>query len=108
MKEDLDYEENIVFLYVIELIEKWKNKNKRLHTKFSSEEYREHHNDIEEKLSDLKNLFLHHLKLGNYANIGRQLIFHLYELEFDLQAHSKIEEKILIPLIRRLENEVNE
>jgi|YNPMSStandDraft_1061717.scaffolds.fasta_scaffold00970_10 regulator of cell morphogenesis and NO signaling len=105
--QHLDYEENIVFPYVndiLKVIEKKKVINKH---NFSSNEYLEHHDDIEEKLSDLKILLLEHLKLNNYAYLGRQLIFHLYELEHDLRAHSIIEEKILIPIIVKLEKMSN-
>ena len=97
--EHLDYEEKIVFPYINELLN-GKNKSKLI---FSSEEYLEHHNDIEEKLSDLKNLLLHHFKFEKYYNLGRQLIFHLFELEFDLKAHSKLEENLLVPSIKKLE-----
>lgn len=70
---------------------------------FSIKQYQEHHNDIEEKLSDLKNLLIHHLKVGEYASLNRQIIFHLYELEFDLHAHSITEDKILVPIISSIE-----
>ncbi len=97
--EHLDYEEKIVFPYVRQILSdsKWKE------LRFSSDEYQEHHNNIEEKLSDLKTLLMHHVKFGQYSYIGRQIIFHLYELEFDLHAHSKIEENLLIPLIKKFE-----
>lgn len=97
--EHLEYEENIVFPYVREMLKESKTKR----TGFSSDEYQEHHNDIEEKLSDLKTLLMHHVKFGKYSHIGRQIIFHLFELEYDLHAHSKIEETLLIPLIKRFE-----
>ncbi len=107
VKEHLDYEENIVFPYVKVLlnivIEKQGNKS----LNFSSNEYLKHHNDIEEKLYDLKILLLEHLKLRENAHLGRQLLFHLYELEHDLRAHSIVEEKILIPIIKKLEQMSN-
>ncbi|MCX7862258.1 MAG: hemerythrin domain-containing protein [Bacteroidales bacterium] len=97
--EHLDYEENTVFPYVKGLL----FHTAPIDTNFSSAVYQEHHNDIEEKLSDLKTLLLHHVKFGNESYLARQIIFHLYELEYDLQAHSTIEEKLFIPLIQQLE-----
>lgn len=108
VKQHLDYEENVVFPYVKELLNVLLNKQAKRKLNFSSNEYREHHDDIEEKLSDLKVLLLEHLKLKKYSFISRQIIFHLYELEHDLRAHSKIEEKILIPIIQKLEKMTND
>ncbi|HNV95303.1 MAG TPA: hemerythrin domain-containing protein [Bacteroidales bacterium] len=105
--EHLDYEENNVFPYIEFLIKS--KQNKIFSTKFSIKDYQEHHSDIEEKLSDLKNLLIHHLSVGSNASLKRQIIFNLYELEYDLHAHSIIEDKILIPIISSIEksNEPN-
>lgn len=99
VNEHLDYEEKNVFPYVEKLYSDKKNDNNL----FSIKHYQEHHNDIEEKLSDLKNLLILHLKAGEFASLYRQIIFHLFELEFDLHAHSIIEDKILIPIISSIE-----
>ncbi len=99
--EHLDYEEKNVFPYVEKLYSDKKYKN----NSFSIKQYQDHHNDIEEKLSDLKNLLVHHLKAGEFASLKRQIIFHLFELEYDLHNHSIIEDKILVPLISILEKE---
>lgn len=98
--EHIEYEEKNVFPYIESLINS-KKKNKTNH--FSIIQYQEHHNDIEEKLSDLKNLLIHHLSVGQAAPLKRQIIFNLYELQYDLHAHSIIEDKILIPIISQLE-----
>lgn len=99
VNEHLDYEEKNVFPYVEKLYSDKKSENYT----FSIKQYQEHHNDIEEKLSDLKNLLIHHLKVGEFASLNRQIIFHLHELEFDLHAHSIIEDKILVPIISSIE-----
>lgn len=98
--EHLDYEENNVFPYVEFL---YLSKKEKFPSTFSIKHYQEHHSDIEEKLSDLKNLLIHHLSVGIEAPLKRQIIFNLYELQYDLHAHSIIEDKILIPIIALLE-----
>lgn len=103
--EHLDYEEKVAFPFFVSLIENNKNHSK---TKFSVNEYREHHTDIETKLGDLKNLLLKHIHISNQLSLRRKLFFSLLELEFDLQIHALIEEKILLPLIAEVEkNRIN-
>ncbi len=98
--EHLDYEESVVFPYICRLIEEGKitrNYN------FSANEYRDHHTDIETKLADLKNLLLKHISLKNDFALRRKFLFSLFELEYDLNVHSLIEDKILLPLVGKFE-----
>jgi len=99
--EHLEYEEKNVFPYIERLLIKKTIPQNDI--EFSIKDYQEHHNDIEEKLSDLKNLLIHHLKVGDFASLKRQIILNLYELQYDLHAHSIIEDKILIPIILTIE-----
>ena len=100
--EHLDYEESIVFPYICRLIEDGKIARRN---NFSANEYREHHTDIETKLTDLKNLLLKHISLKNDFPLRRKFLFSLFELEFDLNIHSLIEDKILLPLVGKIEIE---
>jgi len=98
--EHLDYEESIVFPYICRLIDEGKI---ALKNNFSANEYRDHHTDIETKLTDLKNLLLKHISLKNDFSLRRKFLFSLFELEFDLNVHSLIEDKILLPLVGKIE-----
>ncbi len=100
--EHLDYEEQIAFPYFCQLIE-----TETIHqtSKFSVREYKEHHSDIETKLSDLKNLLLKHIAIKNDLTVRRKFLYSLFELEFDLKIHSMIEEMILLPLIAKVEKQ---
>jgi regulator of cell morphogenesis and NO signaling len=100
--EHLDYEESIVFPYIFRLIEDGKISKK---LNFSAKEYHDHHSDIETKLTDLKNLLLKHISLKNDFSLRRKFLFSLFELEFDLNIHSLIEDKILLPLVGKIEIE---
>ncbi len=102
--EHLKYEDDIAFPYFCSLINNDKIVGKNT---FSSKEYIIHHTDIETKLTDLKNLFLKHLKIKSDLSIKRKFLNTLFGLEFDLKIHSIIEEKILIPLVERIEAERN-
>ncbi len=98
--EHLKYEEEVAFPYFKCIQSNDKPEQKK---EYSSVEYRSHHTDIETKLIDLKNLFLKHIKIKNDLNVKRRFLNTLFGLEFDLKIHSVIEEKILIPLIERIE-----
>lgn len=92
--EHLDYEDNVAFPYFEKLISNEINSKTEV---YSALEYREHHTDIELKLKDIKYLLLKYVVIENDLSLRRELIFSLYELEYDLYIHSLIEETILIP-----------
>jgi regulator of cell morphogenesis and NO signaling len=100
--EHLDYEESVAFPYICRLIEQRGIERKN---DFSANEYSDHHTDIETKLTDLKNLLLKHISLKNDFSLRRKFLFSLFELEFDLNIHSIIEEKILLPLVAKIESQ---
>lgn len=99
--EHLDYEDRTAFPYFCRL-----NSNRTVSEKenFSSNDYRNHHTDIETKLTDLKNLLLKHITIKGDITLRRQLLMSLFELEYDLNIHSLIEEEILLPIVERIEN----
>lgn len=100
--EHFDYENNIVFPYISELIESL-GKDSEIKTNYSVEEYKNHHNDIEEKLDDLKNLLIKYLPSSIKSDFRKKLLYNLYQLEKDLDIHSYLEDKILIPIVENLE-----
>ena len=98
--EHFDYEEKVAFPYFCKLID---TETAVQQSDFSAKEYKEHHSDIETKLTDLKNLMLKHIALKNDLSLRRKFLYSLFELEFDLNIHSMIEEMILLPLIAQVE-----
>lgn len=104
VNEHLEYENKVVFPYVLNLDAQLTHKNGNYTVQsYSVTEYREHHNDIEEKLTDLKNLLIKYLPIENDQQLRRKLLFCLFELEYDLNIHSLIEDTILIPLVEKME-----
>ncbi|NWJ53129.1 MAG: hypothetical protein HXX14_19940 [Bacteroidetes bacterium] len=103
----LDYENDVVFPYITNLF----NQSKHLLpvsdvSLYSVTEYKDHHSDIEEKLTDIKNLLIKYLPQHNEQNIRRKLLFSLFELEYDLNIHSQIEDNILVPLVEKVEQQL--
>lgn len=102
--EHLQYEDQIVFNYVNNLFDSLEKKQTTsFNADYSVNDYQEHHGDIEEKLEDLKSLLLKHLPLRDDQQIRRKLLFSLFELEYDLNIHTRIEDLILIPLVGKME-----
>jgi regulator of cell morphogenesis and NO signaling len=101
--EHLDYENRITFPYILNLLNQIEQKKEDIECNYSIKEYKEHHNDIEDKLADLKNLLIKYLPQDNDHQIRRKLLFSLFELEFDLTTHTQIENLILVPIVKKME-----
>lgn len=109
VRDHLEYENRVVFPYVIGLFQQLEQQNSDGPSgTYSAAEYKEHHNNIEEKLTDLKNLLIKYLPQKNDQKIRRRLLFGLFELEYDLNIHSQIEDSILIPLVEQLEQHLTQ
>lgn len=98
----LEYEETIVYPYSMELVS---GNNKTIDYKIN--DYKNHHQNIETKLLDLKNLLIKHLPEKNDQVFRRNLLFELFRFERDLRIHTIIEESILVKAIENLENNMS-
>lgn len=100
--EHLNYESQVVFPYIRHLCNPNDVATHR-QSDYSMEVFKGHHSDIEEKLTDLKNLLVKYLPLHNDGRIRRNLLLSLFELEYDLHIHTRVEDSILTPLVEALE-----
>jgi len=73
---------------------------------YSITNYAQEHENIEEKLTDLKNIIIKYLPPPKNQNIINKILFQLFRLEKDLNNHARIEEKILVPKILKMENKL--
>ncbi len=104
-------EDEIVFPYSIRVENDYTNKtnekNDRESTNYSINKYRSEHNDIEEKLFDLKNIIIKYLPSPQNQALCHKVLTELFNLEKDINDHSRIEENVLIPKVILMENELN-
>lgn len=106
VREHLSYEEQVAFPYMTSLaLPASETGNNAVSRDYSVQEYKTHHDDIEEKLNDLKHLLIRHLPAAGDHRIRRRILALLAELERNLHIHSLIEDLILIPLVERMEKE---
>lgn len=107
----IDREETVVYPYVLELSSSITNSSisNELITKikkYSISEYEEEHDDVEEKLTDLKNIIIKYLSPSQNQQSRYRLLKELSALEKDLEEHAKIEDLILVPKVELLEKKV--
>jgi regulator of cell morphogenesis and NO signaling len=101
-------EEEIVFPYALAIENAFHNKNPdesvlHLMETYSIEVFENEHDNIEEKLFDLKNIIIKYLPAPKDQKLCTKLLHELFNLEQDLNDHSRIEEKVLVPKIREME-----
>lgn len=100
VKNHFDYEEDIVFPYV-EAVTKGNVQND-----YRISNFEEHHNNIDEKLNDLRNIVMKYLPQVCDSTLAVKVLFHLRDLEEDLEKHTIIEDSVLIPMVNRIEENV--
>jgi regulator of cell morphogenesis and NO signaling len=101
LKAHLKREEAVTFPYITELVKK--ENTQLLHEKYSMKIFESEHENVDEKLYDLKNILIKYLQ-GDYDEGARNtLIFNIFRLEKDLKDHTRIENKILTPIVKKME-----
>lgn len=109
----IELEEQMVFPYVLTL-NQLINKEIALQDvdpqtiKYSINKYTEDHNDIEEKLYDLKSILLKYLPPPPNNYKYNNVVHEIFRLESDLNDHSKMEERVLIPKVKQMESIFNQ
>ncbi|OQY00994.1 MAG: hypothetical protein B6I20_08125 [Bacteroidetes bacterium 4572_117] len=113
VKAHTEQEEETVYPYTV-FIENSCIENKKIDEcykkmkEYSITNYADEHNNIEEKLTDLKNIIIKYLPPSQNQDIAIKILNKLYKLEKDLYHHALIEEKILVPKILEMENILKE
>ncbi|MBR2369285.1 MAG: hemerythrin domain-containing protein [Paludibacteraceae bacterium] len=98
IKKHFAYENEIVFPYMISLANNGDNL-----ANYSVIEYKHHHDNIDDKLADIKGLLIKYLPFDDNNNLRRKLLNCLFDLEHDLKIHTLIEDTVLIPLVEKFE-----
>ncbi len=103
----INYEDTVIFPYIIEIANSnFEEKSKNSGNK-SVTEYMLNHDNLDEKLEDLKNLLIRYFKPFENTKVIRSIIKLLFEMEEDLIIHELIENKILFPKAQNIENHLS-
>lgn len=108
LEKHLHKEEEHVFPYAIALEQAELNcvYNDNLVNSVPIEQYKNNHAEMEVTLSDLKNLIIRHLSPVMCYDLCQSLLLELFRLEEELEYHSLIEEKVLMPKLKILETKI--
>ncbi len=97
------YEEMTVFPYIRTLMASHK-----MQQGYHITTFQDNHTNIDDKLSDLKNILVKHLHGIGVATETTELLYQIFSLEEDLNRHTFIEDVVLIPLVQHLEKSIYE
>lgn len=108
LSRHIDREEKLVYPYIYELenaIEGGKAPEELIHhmDTYSIMDYEDEHDNVEEKLFDLKNLIIKYLPATKNDSISYRILMELFDLEKDLREHARIEDIILVPKVEAME-----
>ena len=104
VKEHMHLEDATVFPYIQALYTFFKGKstNEKL-LDYCIDDFVDHHSDIEEKLEDLTYLLIKHFPPTKDRFYRNMILLELFNLQYDLNDHGGIEDRLLTPLVRKLE-----
>lgn len=96
VEKHTSYEDKIVFPYINDLL-KGESKNE-----YSIDVFSQQHTNIDEKLSELKNIIIKYY-VTKGSNELNSVLFDIFTCAHDLASHNLVEDKLLVPNITELE-----
>ncbi len=111
LKNHIEKEELKVQPYIIE-IEKAYEKGmlneplKEAILNYSINDFANEHDNVEEKLYDLTNIIIKYMPPCPDKALTNRILMELFRLEKDLNAHAELEDKVLIPKVSIMEEEL--
>ena len=100
VRNHMNYENEFVFPYVEAL------QDNRAHQNFSMQVFASHHENIDEKLKELKKIIITYYPTRADNNAFYSVLFDIFTAEKDLEQHNAIENKLFIPAVLQFEKEV--
>ncbi len=111
LEHHIEREEKRVQPYVLKIEEAFLNRNidsellKSIKS-YSINDFAKEHDNVEEKLYDLKNIIIKYLPPIENKALCNKILMELFRLEKDLNAHALLEDKVLIPKVAIMEEEL--
>lgn len=108
-----DHEDQVVFPYARAIDKASKNsnylrENRKTFEQYSIDVFEREHDDLEIKLLDLKNLIIKYLPEPLDNQTYNAILFELFSLEKDLNDHARIEDKVLVPKVKLMEEHLQQ
>lgn len=100
VRKHMSYEEKTVFPYVQNLLKGEKD------PRYNISIFRKRHDQIEMKITELKNLLLKYYP-GPDSNLLNSVLFDIFATEQDLASHNQVEDYLFVPAILAIEKTYN-
>lgn len=100
VRAHMEYENQVVFEYVSRLMEGNPAPDYNIGI------FAARHNQIEAKLTELKNIIVKYYPAKKNHNLLNSVLFDIYSCEKDLCSHCRVEDYMFVPLIMDLENKI--
>jgi regulator of cell morphogenesis and NO signaling len=97
VRAHMEYENQTVFTYVEQLL-----RGNNI-VDYQIRNFSERHNQIEEKLTELKNIMVKYYPSFAQNHLLHSVLFDIYSCEKDIASHCRVEDYMFIPLITELE-----
>jgi len=106
--DHIRHEEEKVYPYVLMIEAAFQAKNTtpaivNLIRDYSIDHFEHEHNNVEDKLFDLKNILIKYLPFPFDVHLCHAILIELFRLESDLNDHARIEDKVLVPKVKYME-----
>lgn len=93
------YEEEVVFPYIESLL----NNRSTNNSEYNISLFEHNHGNINEKLNDLSNIIIKYLDKRYTSQLRFEILGDIHNIANDLLKHSDIENKLLVPLVEKIE-----
>ena len=93
------YEEEVVFPYIEQLLDN----SKAVNCGFRISLFEHNHGNVNEKLNDLSNIIIKYLNKDYASQLRFEILGDIHNIGNDLLKHSDIENKLLVPLVEKIE-----
>lgn len=97
VEKHMKYEEEVVFPYVDKLL------LKKSTSKYNIDTFSKKHDKVESKLTELKNIIIKYYQSPINEELNEAL-YDIFSCAVDLASHNKIEDGLIVPAVRRIEN----
>lgn len=105
LNEHVKYEDDVVFPYIrlLNMVTKEGLDKNELHDiEYRIHDFQEDHQNVEDKLFDLKNVLIKYFSLPDDETVIH-ILFLLYRFEKDLIDHALLENYLMVPMVKKME-----
>lgn len=99
VRKHMSYEEHTLLPYVRALLNGDKPVDYDINT------FERQHDDVEEKMTDLKNILIKYYRADDHNELN-VVLFDIFSIEKDLASHNFVENNLLVPIVKQLESQI--